>query len=64
VDALERALKGVQTSEEPDRGVSVDHNSGLVGIRSVVQIDVVDDSPEEREVIVNLSPEVRRKRRS
>jgi hypothetical protein len=63
IDVLEHALKGVHTSENHARVISFDRNPGLVGMRSVVRVNVMDDSPEEREVIVNLSPERRRKAR-
>jgi hypothetical protein len=63
VDALERALKGVHTSENRARVISFDRHPGVLGTRSVVQVDVMDDSPEEREVIVHLSALPRTKRR-
>jgi len=62
VDALEHALKGVHTSDNDARVISFDRNPGVLGMRSVVQVNVMDDSPEEQEVIVNLGPEPRRKR--
>ena len=62
VDALEHALKGVHTSDNHARVISFERNPGVVGLRSVVQVNVMDDSPEEREVIVNLTREPRRKR--
>ena len=54
VDALEHALRGVHTSENLERIVSYQRQPGLIGRRSVVQVDVFDDSPLEREVIVRL----------
>ena len=54
VDALEHALQGVHTSENHERIISFDRNPGIVGTRSVVSVDVVNDSPWEREVIVNI----------
>jgi hypothetical protein len=54
VDAIEHALRGVHTSENHERIVSVEHHPSFVGTSSVVQVDVVDDSPTEREVIVRL----------
>jgi hypothetical protein len=63
VDALEHALQGVHTSENQKRVISFDRNPGMLGTRSVVQIDVVNDSPWEREVIVNLHREPRRRSR-
>jgi hypothetical protein len=62
VDALEHALKGVHTSENHARVISFDRTPGVLGVRSVVQVNVMDDAPEEREVIVNLSTEPMRKR--
>jgi hypothetical protein len=62
VDALEHALKGVHTSDNDARVISVDRNPGVLGMRSVVQVNVMDDSPEEQEVIVTLGPEPRSKR--
>lgn len=63
VDALEHALQGVHTSENEKRIISFDRKPGLRGTRAVVQIDVVNDSPWEREVIVNLNREPRRRPR-
>lgn len=63
VDALEHALQGVHTSENRNRIISFDRNPGIVGTRAVVQIDVVNDSPWEREVIVNLQRQSRRRPR-
>jgi hypothetical protein len=54
VDALEHALRGVHTSENHERIVSFRRQPGLIGQRSVVQVDVVDDQPLEKEVIVRL----------
>lgn len=62
VDALEHALKGVHTSDNDARVISFDRNPGVLGMRSVVQVNVMDDSPVEREVIVTLGPEPRSKR--
>ena len=62
VDALEHALKGVHTSDNHARVISFERKPGVLGMRSVVQVDVMDDSPEEREVIVTLAREPRRKR--
>lgn len=63
IDALEHALQGVHTSENEKRIISYDRKPGFVGSRGVVQIDVVNDSPWEREVIVNLNREPRRRPR-
>ena len=54
VDAIEHALQGVHTSDNRERIISFDQNPGFVGSRSIVEVDVVDDSPLEREVIVHL----------
>lgn len=54
VDAIEHALRGVHTSENHERIVSFERHPGFVGSSSVVEVDVVDDSPLEREVIVRL----------
>ena len=62
VDAIEHALQGVHTSENRERIISFDRNPGFVGSRSIVQVDVVDDSPLEREVIVDLRERARRKK--
>ena len=63
VDAIEHALRGVHTSENHEKIVSFDRKPGLIGSRSIVSIDVVGDLPTEREVIVHL-PSERRRRRS
>jgi hypothetical protein len=55
VDAVEHALRGVHTSENHERIVSFERHPGFVGTHSIVQVDVVDDSPLEHEVIVRLS---------
>jgi len=54
VDAVEHALRGVHTSENHERIVSFQRQPGVIGHRGVVQIDVIDDQPLEREVIVRL----------
>ena len=64
IDVLEHALMGVHTSENESKIVTFERNPGIVGMRSVVQVDVMDDSPEEREVIVNLSSARSRRRAS
>jgi hypothetical protein len=55
VDAIEHALRGVHTSENHERIVSFERHPGFVGRHSIVEVDVVDDSPTEHEVIVRLS---------
>jgi len=62
VDAIEHALRGVHTSENHEKIVSFDRRPGLIGSRSIVSIDVVADLPTEREVIVHLPSERRRRR--
>jgi hypothetical protein len=54
VDAIEHALRGVHTSENHQRIVTFERHPGFVGTHSTVQVDVVDHSPVEREVIVCL----------
>jgi hypothetical protein len=54
VEAIEHALRGVHTSENHERIVSVERHPGFLGKSSTIEIDVVDDSPMEREVIVRL----------
>jgi len=63
VDAVEHALQGVHTSENHERIVSFETSRGLIGTRSRVEIDVVDDTPSEREVIVHLPEPARPQRR-
>jgi hypothetical protein len=60
VDAIEHALRGVHTSENRERIISFDRNPGFVGSRSIVEVDVADDSPVGREVIVHLGDRKRR----
>jgi len=63
VEAIEHALRGVHTSENHERIVSVERHPGFMGTSSTVEVDVVDDSPMEQEVIVRLpgrTPEPRR----
>jgi hypothetical protein len=68
VDAIEHALRGVHTSENSHRIVSYQRDPGFIGSHSVVQVDVLDDTPVEREVIVHVAtaadPGRRRSRRS
>lgn len=54
VDAIEHALRGVHTSENHERIVSFERRPGLIGSRSIVRVDVIDDSRIEREVVVHL----------
>lgn len=62
VDAIEHALCGVHTSENHERIVSFERHPGFIGSGAVIRVNVVDDAPEEREVIVNLPKETRRSR--
>jgi len=59
VDAIEHALQGVHTSENEERIVSFERHPGFASSHSIVEVDVVDDSPAEHEVIVRLSREPR-----
>lgn len=63
VDAIEHAFRGVHTSENQERIVSFETTPGLIGSRSRIQVDVVDDTPTEREVIVHLHDRPTRPRR-
>jgi hypothetical protein len=63
VDALEHALGGVHTSDNDRRIVRFERRDGLAGKDSVVEVDVADDAPPEREVIVYLSKLPRTPRR-
>ncbi len=54
VDSIEHALRGVHTSENHERIVSFERHPGFEGTRSIVEVDVVDDSPWEHEVIIRL----------
>ena len=63
VDALEHALSGVYTSDNRERIISFDRTPGFVGSRSIVHVDVIDDSPLEREVIVHLPSDARKRKR-
>jgi len=63
VDAVEHALRGVHTSENHERIVSFDRHPGFVETHSVIEVDVVDDSPMEHEVIVRLPRRPRDRKR-
>jgi hypothetical protein len=63
VDAIEHAFRGVHTSENQERIVSFETNPGLMGRGSRIRVDVVDDTPTEREVIVHLREHPARSRR-
>jgi len=53
VDAFEHAMQGVHTSND-HRIVNFTRERGLIGTSSTIEIDVADDTPAEREVIVRL----------
>jgi hypothetical protein len=53
IDVLEHAMQGVHTSND-HRIVSFSRERGLIGTRSEVEIDVMDDTPGEREVVVRM----------
>lgn len=57
VDAIEHALRGVHTSENHERIVTFERHPSFMGERAIVEVDVIDDSPMEHEVIVRLPPE-------
>jgi hypothetical protein len=61
IDALEHAMRGVQTTEK-HRIVSRGYDPGIIGKRSEVQIDVRDDTPVEYEVTVVMPRLPRRDR--
>jgi hypothetical protein len=60
IEAYEHAMQGVQTSRD-HKIVNLSRESGLIGSRSTVKVDVLDDIPAEREVIVKM-PRVPRRR--
>lgn len=62
VDAFEHAMQGVHTSND-HRIVSVTRERGLIGSRSTVEVDVRDDTPEEREVVIKIRGKRTRRRR-
>jgi len=62
VDALEHAMRGVQTSEQ-NRIESRYNEPGIIGKRSDVRLDVRDDVPVEHEVTVVMKRLPRRTRR-
>ncbi len=53
VVAFEHAMQGVHTSND-HRIVSVTRERGLMGSWSSVDVDVLGDIPEEREVIIKV----------
>jgi hypothetical protein len=62
VVAFEHAMQGVHTSND-HRIVSVTRERGLIGSRSTVEVDVRDDIPEEREVVIKVRGTPTRRRR-
>jgi hypothetical protein len=62
IDALEHAMRGVQTIERHRIG-SRDHDPGIIGRRSDVTIEVRDDTAVEHEVTVVMRRPRRRTRR-
>jgi len=61
IDMLEHAMMGVRTSENHSQIVSFDESRAIVGSRSRVQVDVRDETQEEREVTVTI-PKVGKRR--
>jgi hypothetical protein len=53
IDMLEHAMQGVHTSND-HRIIGFSRHAGLIGTRSGVEIDSLDDSPDEREVVVRI----------
>jgi hypothetical protein len=53
IDMFEHAMQGVHTSND-HRIVSRSRERGLIGTRSRVEVDVLDDIPGEREVVVKM----------
>ena len=61
IDMLEHAMMGVRTSETQTRIVSFEERAGVIGSRSRVEVDVRDENPDDREVIVTI-PRVGKRR--
>ncbi len=61
IDALEHAMRGVQTTEPPAIESRSDE-TGVIGKRSGVRIDARDDTPVEHEVTVVMRRLPRRRR--
>ena len=61
IDALEHAMRGVQTTEEKPEIEQRDYDPGIIGKRSEVSIDVREDTPVELEVTV-VMPRLPRRR--
>jgi hypothetical protein len=53
VVAFEHAMQGVHTSND-HRIVCVTRERGLIGSRSAAEVDVLGDTPEEREVVIKV----------
>jgi hypothetical protein len=61
IDILEHAMMGVRTSDNHTKIVSFGGSSGIIGTSSRVEIDLREENPEEREVIVTI-PRVGKRR--
>jgi hypothetical protein len=53
IDMLEHAMQGVHTSND-HKIISFSRDAGLIGTRSTVEIESLDDTPQEREVVVRI----------
>jgi hypothetical protein len=63
IDILEHAMQGVRTSEDRGRIGRFHAERATAGKRSTAKARAPDDTPEEREVIVKMSPPPRRRPR-
>jgi hypothetical protein len=59
---LEHAMQGVHTSENRGEIVRFHDEPGIVGVRSKTEIRALEDPRVEREVIVKMPRESRRRR--
>ncbi len=62
IDMLEHAMQGVQTSENRGEIVRFHAEPGIVGVRWETEVRALEDSRVEREVIVKMPREPRRRR--
>jgi hypothetical protein len=62
IDMLEHAMQGVHTSENRGEIVRFHADSGIIGVRWQTEVRALEDSPVEREVIVKMPREPRRRR--
>ena len=64
IDILEHAMMGVRTSENRGQIVTFRSDPGIIGMRSKIEVRAFEDTPVEREVIVNMPgvPDRRRRR--